>query len=258
MNETSHEQLVDLLVTSNRILVFTGAGISTGSGIPDYRGPKGIWKTRAPVYYQDFMSREESRVTYWENKMLDWEDFRDAKPNPVHSAIARLEKAQKIELVVTQNIDGLHEKGGTSRSLLTELHGTNSLIECQTCNEMSDPDPHFAVFRETRRAPLCQCGGYLKPATISFGQDLRQEDLARAFDSARRADLALSLGSTLSVHPAASVPLTAAERGVPYVVINQGATEHDGLAELTLRFEGDVGAILPKAVDEALRREGKE
>ena len=244
-------RLVAYLRTSRRILVFTGAGISTGSGIPDFRGPRGIWKRRQPVYYQDFMQRQEARVEYWNSKLETWEAFRDSATNRVHRAIAELERAGKIEMVVTQNIDGLHLKAGTSPERLVELHGTNSAVECQNCRERTDPEPHFERFRREGRAPVCHCGGYLKPATISFGQNLREEDLDRAMKASQTADLVISLGSTLSVTPAADIPLLAARSSSPYVIINRGETAHDNLPLVSLRIEGDVEEVLAPAVEEA-------
>ena len=246
------EQLIEHLRAGTNILVFTGAGISTGSGIPDFRGPDGVWKRRQPVYYHDFMRSEAARVEHWEYKLEAWAAFREARPNASHAAIVRLERAGRVRAVVTQNIDGLHARAGTSAERLVELHGTNSLIECQTCGRRSAPEPHFEHFRKTRRPPVCDCGGFLKPATISFGQNLRNEDLERAEAAAKAAELVLALGSTLSVYPAANIPLLAAAQGAPYVIINRGATEHDGLPELTLRLEGDVAEIFPAAVAAAL------
>ncbi len=164
----------------------------------------------------------------------------------------RLERAGKVAAVLTQNIDGLHRRAGTSAELLIEIHGTNSLIECQTCHARTEPEPHFAFFRQHRRVPLCACGGFLKPATISFGQNLDPKELERATHAAMRADLVIALGSTLSVYPAASFPLLAAERGAPYVIINRGETEHDRADSVSLRLEGEVSAIFPAAVEEAL------
>jgi NAD-dependent deacetylase len=249
---TAQEKLAAYLRAAQNILIFTGAGISTGSGIPDFRGPQGVWKRRQPVYYQDFMRSEEAMVEHWDYKLEGWTGFRDARPNATHEAIVRLEQAGKVLAVVTQNIDGLHSRAGTSTAKLIELHGTNTLVECQTCGRRSEPEPHFEYFRKTRRPPACDCGGFLKPATISFGQNLRNEDLQRAEQAANKADLVVALGSTLSVYPAANIPLLAAARGAPYVVINQGETEHDALPELTLRLEGDVADIFPCAVAEAL------
>lgn len=249
----ANPRLVELLADASQILFFTGAGISTGSGIGDYRGPQGVWKVRQPVYFQDFMSSHAARVEYWDQKLEVWPQIRDAEPNATHRAVARLEQAGKVLLVATQNIDGLHEKAGTTRQRLVELHGTNLKVECMSCHELSDPDAHFAAFDETREPPLCPaCSGFLKPATISFGQSLVEQDLRRAFAAAEEADLVFSLGSSLAVHPAASIPLAAARSGAPYVIINRGVTEHDGLQGLTLRLEGDVSELLPPAVDAAL------
>jgi len=245
-------ELADLIRYSDEILVFTGAGISTGSGIKDFRGPQGVWKTRQPVYYQDFMTSESSRIEHLDYKLEAWNSFRDAKPNAVHEAIVDVERAGKLLMVVTQNIDGLHSAAGTSDKMIVELHGTNRYIECQTCGAQSDPESFFIEYKECRKPPLCHCGGFLKPATISFGQSLREEDLQRAGEAATQADLVVALGSTLSVYPAAGITLTAAERGIPYVIINLGKTDHDGHPAVTLRLEGDVGEIFPRSVMKAL------
>ncbi len=252
MSAVPHPQLVGLLQQARRVLLFTGAGISTGSGIPDYRGPQGVWQTRQPVYYQDFMSSEAARIEYWEQKLLDYEGFGHAAPNAVHHAAAALERAGRLELLVTQNIDGLHSRAGTSADRLVELHGTNGAVQCQACGARSDPAPHMAWFRQHRRCPRCACGGPLKSATISFGQALDEQALQRALSGAAAADLVVALGSTLSVHPAASIPLLAARRRVPYVIINRGPTEQDGLPQVTLRLEGDVALHFPPAVAAAL------
>lgn len=249
------DRLARYLRESKQILVFTGAGISTGSGIPDFRGPDGVWKRRQPVYYHEFMSSEAARVEHWDYKLEGWAAFRDAKPNATHDSIVRLERASKLLMLVTQNIDGLHSRAGTSREKLVEIHGTNSLVECQSCHRLSDPEPHFEYFRKTRRPPTCGCGGFLKPATISFGQDLRADDLERAERAAREADLVVALGSTLSVYPAAMTPLQAARQGAPYVIINRGPTEHDDFSEVRLRLEGDVAEFFPHAVNVALKQQ---
>ena len=240
--------LADLLRSGEQILLFTGAGISTGSGIPDYRGPQGLWKTSRPVVFQDFVASRESRIEYWRWKANGWPAIRDAEPNAVHHAAVALARAGRLCAVVTQNVDGLHGKAGLDRDHLIEMHGTDSKVSCLTCDEESEPDPHYQEFAKTGRPPRCPCGGLLKPATISFGQNLKTEDLDRAFAAAGDCDLAISLGSTLSVTPACSVPLIAAERGVPYVIVNRGVTDHDGLQKVTLRIDGDVGEIFPAAV----------
>lgn len=247
-------RLVERLQAAQRILVFCGAGVSTASGIPDFRGPNGVWTRRRPVQYVEFLASDDARVEYWDYKLESWDVYQRARPNAVHDAIVALERAGKIAAVVTQNVDGLHRRAGTSPAMLVELHGTDLLIECQSCRATSEPAAHFASFQATRRPPMCGCGGALKSATISFGQSLRTSDLERAADAAMKADLVLALGSTLSVYPAASIPLLAAERGTPYVVVNRGMTEHDDHPAVTLRLDGDVTEIVPAAVDEALRR----
>ena len=190
-------------------------------------------------------------MKYWEYKVESWKTRRHAAPNRIHEAVVQIEKIDRMEMLVTQNVDGLHSRAGTSPEKLVELHGTDLLVECQKCLERSDPEPHFRYFEEQRRPPVCPCGGILKPATISFGQSLRQDDLDRAALAAGAADLVVALGSTLSVTPAASIPLLAARRGIPYVIINRGVTDHDAMAEVSLRLEGDVNEIFPAAVEEA-------
>jgi NAD-dependent deacetylase len=201
------------------------------------------------------MTSEAARVEHWDYKLEAWPLISEAQPNAVHGAIVQLERADKILMVVTQNIDGLHSLAGTSRDRLIELHGTNSLVECQTCHWRGDPRPHLESFRANLRAPLCSCGGFLKFATISFGQSLDPDSLERASEAARKSDLVVALGSTLSVYPAASLPLMAAQRGIPYVIINRGATDQDDNEHVSLRLDGDVAEVFPRSVGIALRQE---
>ena len=239
------EQLTELLRASERMLIFTGAGISTQSGIPDYRGPQGVWKTRQPVYFDEFLASEEKRVEYWDFKLESFAQFRAARPNAAHAAIVDLEERAKVEAIVTQNIDGLHQDSG-SRNVI-EMHGTDRWVDCLDCHERYDPAPLMDWFSEHRKCPTCEtCGGFLKSATISFGQNLDAAVLDAAANAAAHADLAMSLGSTLSVNPAAMMPLLCARAGAPYVIVNRGPTDHDAVA--TLRIEGDVTEVLPAAV----------
>jgi NAD-dependent deacetylase len=198
------------------------------------------------------MTSETARIEHWDFKLEGWDGYRDAAPNAVHDAIVALEKAGTVLAVVTQNIDGLHARAGTNAERLVELHGTNLLVECQSCRRRSDPEPHFEFFRANRKPPLCNCGGFLKPATISFGQSLDPAVLARAEEAASNSDLVVALGSTLSVYPAAAFPLLAAQRGAPYVIINRGPTDHDADPAVSLRIEGDVAELFPPAVEAAL------
>jgi NAD-dependent deacetylase len=248
--------LVDYLRAAKKALIFTGAGISTRSGIADFRGPQGVWTRRKPVYYHDFLTSEAARIEHWDYKLEGWDSFRTARPNAVHRAIVEMEAAGKVLMVVTQNIDGLHSLAGTDPKRLVELHGTNLMVECQTCGWRGNSEPHLEYFRVHHAPPLCGCGGFLKPATISFGQSLDPTEIKRAERAALEADLVVALGSTLSVYPAASFPLIAAQRGVPYVIINRGATDHDDAPSVSLRLEDDVSEVFPAAVNAALRQGG--
>jgi NAD-dependent deacetylase len=243
----AHPDLTALLRESRRLLIFTGAGISTGSGIPDFRGPNGLWKRRQPVWFEDFLASEDKRIEHWQYKEEGYDQLVQARPNATHEAIAALERLGRVLSVVTQNIDGLHQEAGSSAGMVIEMHGTNRRIECLACGAASDPAPAMAAFRASGKPPRCACGGLLKFATVSFGQALRPEVMARAIEAAEQADAVLALGSTLSVYPAASIPLIAARRGVPYAIVNRGETEHDTIA--TLRIEGDVAEIVPAAVE---------
>jgi len=248
LEQTSVKKFTDLLAGAKRILVFTGAGISTASGIPDFRGPQGVWKRRRPVYYQDFLQSEEERIEHWDYKLEGFKAFQSARPNAAHLSLVDLERLGLLEALVTQNIDGLHETAGNSREKIIELHGTNRWIECLKCSNRYDPDPIFERFSKNRRCPLCSCGGFLKTATVMFGQPMPQDKMEQACAAAQRADLVVSVGSTLEVEPAASVPLLARSRNISYVIINRGPTAHDPFA--TLRFEGDLTEILPAAISD--------
>ena len=198
------------------------------------------------------MARAEARIEYWEYKLELWEEHGNAQPNIIHKAIVELEKAGKTEMVVSQNIDGLHRAAGTDEEMLVEVHGTGTLVECQSCGQRDPAKPSFEQFKKTRHPPVCKCGGYLKSATISFGQNLREGDLARAFAAAATCDLVIALGSTLSVSPANAIPLAAAQAGAPYIIINRDETDHDGMSQVTMRLSGNVEEIFPLAVEEAL------
>ncbi len=240
------QTLVQRFAESRYVLVFTGAGISTGSGIPDFRGPEGLWKRWQPVYYDEFMTSHSARTKHWEFKLEGWRQFRDAKPNLAHRALAELDRRGQLQSLVTQNIDGLHQLAGHPPGRVVELHGTNRLVECQSCRQTLEPDPIFDAFERSHQPPVCPCGGYLKPATVSFGQPMPEEKMRLALESAAQADLVCSIGSTLEVEPAASVPRVAKSSGAFYIVMNLGATAHDTLADLKL--EADVTAILPEVL----------
>ena len=242
--EAQVAELAAAVDAAGRVLAFTGAGMSTASGIPDFRGPQGVWKRRKPVLFQDFIASAEARRAHWQYKAEGHTEFAQARPNAAHRALVGLERLGKLDTLVTQNVDGLHQDAGHDPERIVELHGTNRLAECLACRERSAPEAALEEFRATGECPRCRaCGGILKTATVSFGQPMPQAELQRAFRAARRADLALAIGSTLEVRPAADVPLAAVGNGARYAIINRGPTGHDRFADL--RLEGDVTVILP-------------
>lgn len=245
--EREIEKLTELLKTSKKILVFTGAGISTESGIPDYRSKGGLWDRFQPVSYQEFLSSEEKRKEYWLHKKELMEKLLVACPNEGHLFVAELEKKHKKLLgVITQNIDGLHQIAGNSKEKVLELHGTNRTIRCLNCNCTEPFDKILKILQEKEESPAClHCGGILKPDTISFGQSLNPEVLACAFLWAKQCDLRFCLGSTLIVEPAASLPLTAKEAGAKLVIINLSPTPLDPIADLVICSA--IGKVLGSA-----------
>lgn len=251
------DELLRYLTTAERILVYTGAGISTDCGIPDYRGPNGVWLTRTPVVFQDFMAEESARITYWQQKSEDWKAYSSAEPSPAHHAIARLHAEGRLRQCATQNIDGLHAKSGLPADVLVELHGSNAEAECMGCGIREPAAPHYNSFLENPTVPSCMaCGGILKPGVISFGQNLREADLEQAQAAVFDCDLVIALGSTLEVQPAAVFPLMAARQHIPYAIMNLGPTGHDGHPLVSLRLEEDIQAVFPQAVEGALAMSG--
>ena len=214
-------------------VAFTGAGISTESGIPDFRSPGGVWSKRKPVLFDDFLARAEARREYWRQKCEAHRDFAQAEPNDGHRTLARWEQQGVLWGVITQNIDGLHQQAG-SRSVL-EVHGTNRAIACLGCRARFEPEPLVDEFLRTDAVPDCpECGGLLKHATISFGQSLAPEVLEEAFDKSRRCDLFFAIGSSLVVEPAASLPRVAHASGARLVIVNRDPTGQDHLASIVL------------------------
>ena len=228
------QQVAGWLRQARHAVAFTGAGISTESGIPDFRSPGGIWSQSQPVLFEDFLARAEARHEYWRQKCRAHADFASAEPNDGHRVLARWEARGWLGGLITQNIDGLHQAAG-SRNVL-ELHGTARAIACLSCAARFDPGPLVQQFLETDAVPECpECGGLLKHATISFGQSLPAEVLQEAVDRSRRCDLFLAIGSSLVVEPAASLPRLAGSSGARLVIINREPTGQDDLAEVVLR-----------------------
>lgn len=228
------ELLADLVREARRGVVFTGAGISTESGIPDFRSPTGIWAREKPVMYDDFMRSHDERVRYWRVREEIYRDTIKAKPNAGHEAVAEMQRRGHIRVVVTQNIDGLHQDAGSEPVI--ELHGTNRIIACQQCHAETTPDSALARIKAGERAPDClACGGPLKSKTISFGQAMPQDEMEQAMAFCLEADLCLVLGSSLVVEPAASFPRIAVQAGAPLAIVNKTETPQDASAQVAIR-----------------------
>lgn len=222
------------ILSSKNILIFSGAGISTSAGIPDFRSSSGVWRNREPVYFDEFISNEDKRREYWSYKLEMWNYFKNAKPTFSHFLITKLYNNSKIIGVVTQNIDGLHQKAGIPKDLVIELHGNNHLAVCMSCGNKVEFEKAISYFSSTKEVPRCKCGGILKPDVVMFGEPLDMGLLSRAFEMAKKCDLVISIGSTLVVQPAANVPLKAKLNGCFYMIINKGSTSHDNICDLKI------------------------
>lgn len=237
------------VAAAQRVTVLTGAGISTDSGIPDFRGPQGVW-TKDPAAQrlftlQSYVADPELRKVAWRNRAAHpaWA----ARPNAGHAAVVDLERTGRLRAVVTQNIDGLHQRAGTDPALVVEVHGTLSGVECLGCAERTAMRAALDRVAAGEEDPAClRCGGILKAATISFGQSLVPEVLAAARAAAEDCDLFLAVGSSLSVQPAAGLTRVAACSGARVVIVNASPTPYDGLA--AARLDGPIGAVLPRLV----------
>lgn len=237
------EAFREILSGARSGVAFTGAGISTGSGIPDFRSPGSLWAKNPPVDFDVFLSSAEMRREAWRRKFAMDDATRGASPNAAHRAVARLVAEGAFSAVVTQNIDGLHEASGVPPERLIELHGAGSYAACLDCRTRHELADVRAAFEATGEPPACrECGGLLKSATISFGQAMPAEAMERADAAARAADVFLVLGSSLVVYPAAALPLIAKKSGAALVIANREATELDRFADLVLR--GDLVELL--------------
>jgi NAD-dependent deacetylase len=246
------DELAAWMKACRRIVAFTGAGISTESGIPDFRSPGGVWSQSQPVYFDDFLRNAEARREYWRQKSITHFEFTRAKPNDGHRVLSAWEATGRIRGVVTQNIDGLHQEAG-SRNVV-ELHGTARQVGCLSCGARSDADPWVRKFLDSNMPPDCPaCGGLLKHATISFGQALDEETLVSAREMSGDCDLFLAIGSSLVVHPAAALPEFAKSRGARLVILNRDPTPLDDIADLVVN--APIGATV-SGVAELLRGRG--
>jgi len=242
-----HDDLKRLIERCKRAVVFTGAGISTESGIPDFRSPGGIWSKHRMIYFDEFMRSEDSRVEAWTRLFEMRETLKKATPNAGHRAVARLVENGKVSEVITQNIDGLHQAAGVSDTKVIEVHGNGTYAKCLACgvrHEFADIEP---TFKKTKEPPSCRsCGGIVKSATISFGQTMPEEAMERAEEAALGCDLLLAIGSSLVVYPAAGLPISAKRNGAKLVILNRDPTELDDYADLVINAE--IGPTLAKVV----------
>lgn len=231
-------RLSRLIDEARHIVAFTGAGISTESGIPDFRSPGGIWTRYKPIPFEDFLASEEARRESWRRKFATEETLSKATPNAGHRALAKLHAQGKLTALITQNIDGLHLASGVPAERIIELHGNGTYASCLQCSKRYELDWVREIFADGERLPVCgTCGGMIKTATISFGQAMPEEAMARAHEATSRADLFVVLGSSLVVYPAAGFPVIAKRGGARLVIINRDPTTHDEIADLVINAE---------------------
>lgn len=248
------ETIAGWILNARRIVVFAGAGLSTESGIPDFRSPGGVWDRYNPedFNFQNFLSSERSREKYWQMATEMYQAMKDAKPNRAHLAVAELEKMGMLDCVITQNIDGLHVKAGNSPEKVLELHGTAMEVACLSCGKRFPRDPIQELLAEGQSVPLCDaCGGLLKPATISFGQAMPERETAEAYSRSAACDLFIVIGSSLVVHPAAQMPVVAKRAGAKLVIINRDKTGCDDLADIIVH--GQAGEVMAEVLEEVKR-----
>ncbi len=240
-------RLKNMITTCQRAVVFTGAGISTESGIPDFRSPGGIWSRFQPIEFSDFLVSEQARRDAWRLKFLMSKDLHQAKPNQGHLAVAELVRRGVVSHVITQNVDGLHQKSGVPDSQVIELHGNMTYAHCLDCATRYELGPIQAAFECDETLPVCsRCGGLVKMATVSFGQPMPEQAMLQAQVATTCCDLFLAIGSSLVVYPAASFPLTAKRNNATLVIVNRDVTELDDEADLVVHDE--IGSVLSQMV----------
>ena len=240
----------DLVAGASRIVGFTGAGISTESGIPDFRSQNGLWRQHPIPDLQDFAASEEARAGFWRLALELWPTVRDAQPNAGHHAFVELHRQGRLDVVITQNIDGLHQRSGLPADKVLELHGAATEAVCLTCGDRTEADEAYRRVKEGEQAPRChRCGEPLKPDVILFGEDLPPGVMERAEVAARQCDLLLAVGSSLEVQPAAKLPCVARDAGAHLVVVNRDDGPLDDVADAVLHDE--IGAALPALVRRA-------
>jgi len=242
---TGRANLGRMINEARDVVVFTGAGMSTESGVPDFRSPGGVWSRMRPIPFQEFVGREDCRREAWTRAFSGAAGWTGATPNAGHHAIASLVAVGKISLIITQNVDNLHQESGVPPERIVELHGNAGYAACLACGLRHELEDLRAPFVTGGEIPLCsRCGGLVKPATISFGQPMPAAPLARAEAAARSCDLFLVLGSSLLVYPAAALPVLAKREGARLAIVNREPTDQDRYADLVLHDE--IGSVIGK------------
>ncbi|HEX4505661.1 MAG TPA: Sir2 family NAD-dependent protein deacetylase [Alphaproteobacteria bacterium] len=245
IDEGSVEDLARLLGESRRAVIFTGAGMSTESGIPDFRSPGGVWSRMKPIMFQDFVADETMRREAWNRAFSGVAGWVGAEPNQGHYAVARLVARGKVSSVITQNVDNLHQTSGVPAEKVLELHGNASFATCLECGLRHELDVLKQGFLGTGEIPMCRnCGGLVKVATISFGQAMPEDMMRLAEIETRAADLFIVLGSSLVVFPAAGFPVMAKRNGARLVIVNRDPTDMDDMADLVLNT--DIGPVMSR------------
>ena len=230
-----HEELTEFIKKANNIVILTGAGISTESGIPDFRGPQGIWKSTTPIYFQDFISSEEVRRKSWKRKFSNKDIIKKAKPNIGHMAVAEIINSNTSAHLITQNVDNLHQDAGVPQSKITEIHGNATYATCLDCKIRYELEPIKKAFLNKGIIPSCSsCGGIVKQATISFGQSMPELGMQIAQMKIVKCDLFISIGTSLVVYPVAGFPKLAKEIGAKVIIINNEPTNYDNIADLVI------------------------
>ena len=230
-----NQELSQYINEAKNIVIFTGAGISTESGIPDFRGPQGVWKTNTPIYFQDFIGSEEVRKESWKKKFSGQDIIKKAKPNIGHLAVAKIINEHESAYLITQNVDNLHQDAGVPDDKITEIHGNASYASCLDCGIRYELKPIKKEFLENETVPYCDaCGGIIKTATISFGQSMPEEGMQMAQRKTLGCDLFITIGTSLVVYPAAGFPKLAKEIGANLIIINNEPTDFDPIADLVI------------------------
>ncbi len=241
------QQLAQMIAEARRIVIFTGAGISTESGVPDFRSPGGVWSRMKPIYFQEFVGDEARRREAWTRVYSGAAGWTGAKPNDGHTAVARLITEGRASAVITQNVDNLHQESGVPDDKIIELHGNAHYARCLACGLRHEFSDFRESFLERGEIPTCRaCGGLVKSATISFGQAMPEGPMEKAQEATLDCDLFLVLGSSLVVYPAAGFPIMAKRGGAMLAIVNREATDQDGYADLVLHDE--IGSVMREAV----------